>query len=256
MSPERELVLPATEESFQEIDTLYAAFASLSGKLGASLKELLQLKDQEALTRLLALQSQMNPHFLYNNLTNISALAEEKKNKEVVSMCQDLSFMLRYTAEKDPKGASIKEEMDYVRKYLTCMKLRYEEDLEFTLSYPDSLAGVRIPRILIQPLVENSINHGFHTVPPLKIRVEGWIEGDLWTIVVSDNGAGFSQDILDKFQNIHYSDDGTEHIGLNNTRQRIKLIYGKNGLFNLQNHADGGAVVTIQGDTHYRESSI
>lgn len=245
----------SSRESFEEIDSLYSAFNTLSGKLGASLNELIQLKDQEAMTRLLALQSQMNPHFLYNNLSNISALAEEGKNRDVISMCQDISFMLRYSAEKEPTGASLKEEMDYVLKYLTCMKIRYEEDLDFTITYPDSMSDIIIPRILVQPLVENSINHGFQNDPPWKITIEGYMEGNLWNIRVKDSGIGFSEEILERFAKGSSAMFATEHLGLSNTYQRIKLIYRDKGSFFLENAADGGAVVTVKGDLTYRSPS-
>lgn len=241
------------DRTFEEIDSLYSAFNLMSGKLKTSLNELIELKDQESLTRLLALQSQMNPHFLYNNLANISILAEEGKNSQVISMCRDISYMLRYSAVNEPRGASIKEEMEYVRKYLTCMKLRYEHDLSFTISVPDSMNTIRIPRILVQPLVENSINHGFTIEPPWSIEIIGEIKDQLWTITVKDNGAGYTDEILQKISADKKGKNQADHIGLENTRQRLDLIYGERAIFSLSNLPHRGACTIIGGDIHYRE---
>lgn len=242
-----------SDNTFSEIDSLYAAFNLMSRKLKQSLNDLIELKDQEALTRLLTLQSQMNPHFLYNNLANISVLAEENKNKQVVSMCRDISFMLRYSTIKDPGGTTISEEIEYVKKYLTCMTIRYEDDLNFNIKYSDSMKDIRIPRILIQPLVENSINHGFAVEPPWEISITGEILDDKWYITVSDNGIGFPLSILEYFSKKSENKIISNHLGLENTRQRLELIYKKNAVFTLFNNYNKGASITIGGDLHYYE---
>lgn len=240
--------------TFEEIGTLYSAFSRMSGKLKTSLNELIELKDQEALTRLLTLQSQMNPHFLYNNLANLSVLAEENKNTQVVAMCRDISFMLRYSTKKSPGGANIKEEMEYVEKYLKCMILRYEDDLNYTISYNKTMEDIRIPRILIQPLVENSINHGFITEPPWNISISGKVENGKWYVTVEDNGIGFPDKVLETFNvKTHNRSIHSRHLGLDNTKQRLNLIYKGNAMFSLENRVGGGARITIGGNINYYE---
>ena len=242
------------DKRVEEIDTLYNAFIKMFNKLQTSLNELIALKDQEALTRLLTLQSQMNPHFLYNNLSIISILAEEKKNSQVVSMCKDISDMLRYSNEKSPGGASLEDEIEYVKKYLTCMIARYEDDLEYSIDIDPFMNSIRIPRILIQPLVENSINHGFNSDPPWNISIRGKIVRGRWFITVSDNGVGFSSELIDKFRSgLGKRSLKSENIGLENTRQRLELIYKNNAVFSISNNRDGGATVTIGGNVNYYE---
>ncbi|MBN2617168.1 MAG: histidine kinase [Spirochaetales bacterium] len=243
-----------SDNTFEEIDKLYNAFNRMSGKLRTSLNELIALKDQEALTRLLTLQSQMNPHFLYNNLANLSILAEENKNDQVVSMCRDISFMLRYSTEKAPGGSNILGEIEYVETYLKCLTVRYEDDLKYKISIPKEMNDIRIPRILIQPLVENCINHGFISEPPWEIKVEGFINDDKWFISVSDNGIGFPEDILIKYnKSVPNKILHSEHLGLENTKQRLELIYKNNAVFILQNLYTGGSSVTIGGNINYYE---
>lgn len=241
------------ENTFVEIDSLYEAFNNMSLQLKTSIDELINLKDQEALTRLLTLQSQMNPHFLYNNLANIIALAEEEKNDQVIKMCTDISYMLRYSTVKDLRGTYLIDEIKYVEKYLSFMDLRYEEDLSYTITYPDKMKYIKIPRILIQPLVENSFNHGLTTEPPWVITIIGEIIGDQWLITVNDNGGGFSDEVLDIFNKPTQNIILNNHIGLENTRQRLELIYKEKAIFHISNLKSGGASITIGGNIDFRK---
>lgn len=236
-------------KSFEEIDVLYNEFSNMIVKLQTSIDELIALKDHEALTRLLTLQSQMNPHFLYNNLAIISILAEERKNDKVISMCKNISELLRYSNHKTLELTTLKEEISYVENYLICMSARLEEDLEYYINLEPGMEDIAVQRILIQPLVENSITHGFVNEPPWSVQITGKIVQQRWIITVRDNGIGFDKELLDKFNNKEESNIiDNEHIGLTNTQQRLKLIYKENTIFKISNNKDGGASVTIGGE--------
>ena len=146
-----------SNNNLNEIEHLNRTFNTMYIKLGRSLNELLIAKSEEMNAKLLAMQSQMNPHFLYNNLANISVMAEEGMNEEIVSMCHDVSYMLRYISTDSKEGVALNFEIDYTNKYLNCMKIRYEENLKFEITIEDGMMDIIVPKLLIQPIVENSI---------------------------------------------------------------------------------------------------
>lgn len=251
--------LPTDNNSLNEIERLNKAFNTMHETLGKSLNDLLNARSEEMNARLLAIQSQMNPHFLYNNLANISAMAEEGMNTEIVSLCSDVSFMLRYISEEKKTGTDMLSEINYTQRYLNCMKLRYEENLLYELNIPEEMYSIRIPKLIIQPLVENSIKYGLNTQPPWSIKINGYTKEDIWYIKVSDTGTGFSEEVLKQFDHfIENLEDITTisspsigGMGLINICLRLKLLYKSNGIFELKNLENGSAEVTIGGSIKY-----
>lgn len=251
--------LPTDNNTLNEIERLNNAFNKMHENLGKSLNELLHSRNEEMNSRLLALQSQMNPHFLYNNLANISAMAEEGMTKEIVSLCGDVSYMLRYISEEKKTGIDMLHEINYTQRYLNCMKLRYEDHLIYELNFPEEMSSIRIPKLIIQPLVENSMKHGLNTNPPWHIHVEGFVKNDIWYVQVSDTGTGFSEDVLKQFD--HFIENLKDiskiqpppigGMGLINICLRLKLLYRDDGIFLIENIPGSGARVTIGGSSKY-----
>jgi two-component system, sensor histidine kinase YesM len=233
----------------------------MNEKLSKSLSELLHAKSEEMNAKLLAIQSQMNPHFLHNNLANISVMAEEGMYEEIVSLCNDVSFMLRYISVESKTGIDLLSEIDYTQKYLNCMKIRYEENLEYNIEIPDIMMNLIVPKLIVQPLVENSIKYGLNTQPPWCITIQGVVNDNKWYIAVYDTGTGFSPTILAQFDHFidNLKDFGDQaHLqiggmGLLNICMRLKLLYKDDAVIILKNLPNGGASVTI-GGTIYRDN--
>ena len=140
-----------------------------------------------------ALQSQMNPHFLYNMLSAIAESADEDGSPRTVRMCEKLSSMLRYMADYTSEQVSLQEDIANMRDYLDLMKVRYEEHFSYVIETCDALRGQHVPRMTLQPLVENCFQHGFKNKrPPWRIHVRFACENGLWSIEVRDNGCGIS----------------------------------------------------------------
>jgi two-component system sensor histidine kinase YesM len=241
--------------SVDELEELNTAFQNMSNKLKQSLDELLMAKQQEMQARMLALQSQMNSHFIYNSLAIIGIMAEDNMNESIIKMCKDISFMLRYISADQLSTVPVKMELEYVQKYLECMQLRYGSNLHFSIDVDSNLQNVMIPKLSVQPLVENAIKHGTNIEPPWYIKVYGDVIGDRWQITVCDNGPGFSAKSFERFnkdkgQLSHDNfGDGEEikGVGLINTFNRLKLTYREKMIFEIKNEPDGGASVTIGG---------
>lgn len=256
-----ELASPISNEphmdnnTLNEIEHLNKTFNTMYQKLGRSLNELLIAKSEEMNAKLLAMQSQMNPHFLYNNLANISVMAEEGMNKEIVSMCHDVSFMLRYISTDSKNGVDLRSEIDYTEKYLNCMKIRYEENLKFEIIMEAGMLDIIVPKLLIQPLVENSMKHGLNSPAPWNISVHGYLASENWYLEVTDTGLGFDPVLIDKFKELMASPNDPSdlpdlHIGgmgLINICTRLKLMYKEKAIFTIANLPSGGAAILISG---------
>lgn len=238
-----------------ELEELNVAFQQMSQKLKRSMQKLLLSQSHEMQARMLALQSQMNPHFLYNSLANISIMAEENMNEQIVTMCENLSYMLRYISSDGSSLVKVATEVEYTEKYLACMKVRYGDNLQYQLDIDEGLKEIKIPKLVIQPLVENAVKYGSCNEPPWVIKVNGIIKGDYWQIIVKDNGPGFSQAEIDNFrkkvQEMKEKDSPPglelEGMGLLNIYMRLQLAYEKEMKFEIKDNFKNGASVIIGG---------
>ncbi|WP_255570347.1 sensor histidine kinase [Cohnella sp. CFH 77786] len=244
-----------------EWDRLHASFVKMNARLKESFDQLLLSRTQELQAKITALQSQMNPHFLYNSLATISAMAYEKMYEQIIVMCDNLSDMMRYIATDESSLVDIQTELNYTEMYLTCMKLRYGDMLSSTIHFDDSIQRIQIPKIMIQPLVENALKYGTKTSPPWMISVSGKILDNRWIIEVADNGPGFEdQEFARLFEQIKEIEDSNvlpalrlQGMGLLNVYIRLKLHYGPQMVFDVRNLPDRGAVVTVGGPLYLKD---
>lgn len=175
------------------------------------------------------LQSQINPHFLYNTLDAIVWLAEDGQNEKVVSTVKSLSEFFRTSLNQGKDIVTIKEELQHVKSYLEIQQIRYQDILEYEINVPEELSSYLIPKITIQPLVENALYHGIKNKRGLgKIVVTGERKSDYFCIYVKDNGLGISDErletVLMNITNRNESEKST--FGLYNVNERIKLDFG------------------------------
>jgi two-component system, sensor histidine kinase YesM len=247
-----------------ELEELNNEFHKMNLKIKASVEELLLSQQHEMQSKMLALQSQMNPHFLYNTLATISVMAEENMDEEIVEMCGYVSDMLRYISSDKEPLVKINTELEYTEKYLSCMKLRHGSKLNYSMEIDKQMVEIHIPKLLIQPLVENALKYSTKIDPPWNIRVLGFVNNNYWQIQVQDNGPGFSTEKLDHFnqkiQEIEHSgllpSLELEGMGLLNIYMRLKLLYKTQMIFQISNYPSGGAIVTIGGSTGKYSRSV
>lgn len=239
-----------------EIEKLHFAFTEMNRKLGISLNEILTSKNEELNAKLLAMQSQMNPHFFHNSLATISVMAEEEMNQQIISLCSDISYMLRYIATEDRNGVKLRMEMEYTKKYLNSMKIRYEDDLNYEFRIDEGMLDLIVPKLIVQPLVENSIKFALKQPPQWCILITGKISDGKWLITVTDNGPGFDPRELQKIK--QFKKDYTQFsvipdlkiggMGLPNVYIRLRLLYKESTVFEAENLPGGGASIMIGGD--------
>jgi sensor histidine kinase YesM len=216
----------------------------------------IMLQNQEMQSRMLALQSQMNPHFLYNSLATIQSMADEHMDDEIHLMCQNISSILRYISSDKELLVPLKLEMKNTIDYLQCMKIRYDDDLIYEILIPDEMLEIKIPKLCLQLIVENSIKFTTQSIkPPWKIVITGTITNSYWEIAISDNGVGFSQSEIDSLNKkiVEINKSGLlpnleiRGMGLMNIYIRFKILYKGSHIFRISNQAQGGALLTIGG---------
>lgn len=222
-----------------ELDYLSNSIGELNEKLEESMHHIITLKDFEIHSKLLALQAQMQPHFLVNTLTTMGSMAEETKNQDIARMCLNLTQMFRYISAEESEGVRLFEEMKHVNRYVDIMKERFP-NAQVDSDIPLEMMNIRVPKLIIQPLVENSFKYCNRSKPHIKIAGE-LRGGRCWSIKVSDNGAGFSdskvEEILKKCEE---SMDGVNSLstkidgmGLVNVYVRLQLFYREEVVYEI-----------------------
>lgn len=187
-----------------------------------------------------ALQSQINPHFLYNTLNGFVALNRMGEKKVLEKSIIGLSRLFRYVCSKQDV-CRVKDELDFLENYLKLEKLKYDERLEYMIWIDEECKEKRIPKLLLQPIVENSIKHGMgDTDEPIMIRISAICSnvkgiGNIIVLTVRDNGVGFESNDCESEQ---------EHVGIENVRMRAE-IYCRNVLFQCTSKLGDGTKTTI-----------
>ena len=194
------------------------------------------------------LQSQINPHFLYNTLDAIIWLAQAGEQKKVVSMVRSLSDFFRTSLNRGKDIISLKEEVLHVRSYLEIQQVRYQDILNYEIDVPEELGRYLIPKITIQPLVENALYHGIKNKRGSgKIQIRGRRQEETLVIEIADDGIGISKERLwqvnDGIQKKVLT--GKDIYGLYNVNERIRLNFGEKYGINIQSTYGEGTVVRV-----------
>ena len=189
-----------------------------------------------------ALHSQINPHFLYNTLDTIIWMAEFEDNEKVISITKSLANYFRLSLSNGHEKIPLKDEIMHTKEYLFIQKQRYEDKLSYFFNIEDeSLLSIEVPKIIIQPIVENSIYHGIKNLSGNGIiTIDVYRQNSTVNISVKDNGIGF-----EKAKQFKKSKTGG--VGIKNVDKRIKFYYGKNyGVFINKDSKTEGAEVVIK----------
>ena len=208
-------------------------------------QEQIHLRDAE----LELLQAQINPHFLYNTLDTIVWLAEAGDQKKVVSMVGSLSKFFRTSLNQGKDIISIEEELQHVRSYLEIQQIRYQDILEYEIDVPQELGMYRIPKITIQPLVENALYHGIKNKRGLgTISITGEKAEDCFYLYVTDNGIGMGEKRLQQIKDRigQNAPDENEIYGLYNVNERIRLKFGQEYGISIKSVHMEGTQVSIR----------
>lgn len=224
--PERiETKQPAKDEIGELVNTYNYMSDEINDLMDQQAQTAEELKRQE----FNALQAQINPHFLYNSLDMIHWLAKDGKNEEIVEAVQALSKFYKLSLSKKDSSNTIAKELEHVTLYVQIQNMRFENRITLITDVPDTLLQYEMPKLILQPLVENSIQHGILEKEDKTgtILITGWQEGEDVILLISDDGAGMSaaqlSGILSGKEN---NQQGGTSIGISNTHRRLELLYG------------------------------
>lgn len=262
ISEEREL--PAAYEGFSEVEVLNKAYDRMETRLRKSLDDIVASRTLTMHAQLMSLQAQMDAHFLYNTLTVISIIAEENDDAQAALMCVKLTEMLRYTTEDYTRQTSFLQELHHCRNYTDLMSVRFGKKIDFHYEMEEALLPVFVPRLILQPLVENCVKYSRKEETVLRVSIRAFQDGGFWKLEIRDNGNGFSPDSLEQIHaRIDSLNQEKEHpalsiggLGLANIYLRLKLYYDNHFLFKLENDPENetypGIMITIGGPCHER----
>ena len=244
-----------TRPEDKEIHELENSFNQMLFTLRDATQNEVTLRESTLRAHLKALQAQINPHFVYNTLNIISAKGMESGNEEIIDMCDQFAQMLRYSTDTRSDIATLGEDLAHTQNYLRLLKARYEEHLIYSIHVPDDIGGTLIPKLTLQPIVENAITHSFErgSNEVRVIAIAGTLHEDKLSLEIRDNGAGFLPEVLAQLQRdikrIEAGDfsaaapAGQNHIGLLNTC--LRLHYYSRGSMRMELRNDSGAVVRL-----------
>lgn len=225
-----------------EINYIATQFQKLLDRIEAYHKSDLKKQDLLRLTEMKSLLSQINPHFLYNTLDSIKWKAKLDETDDIAFMVTELSVLLKGSMDTKKTEVTVREELRFIESYINIQKLRYEERFEYILDVQEEVLNEKIPKLILQPIVENALVHGIEPLDRMGlIQVSAWKDSDFLYFSIADNGVGSEID----FAQMLKSND-KEHIGLKNVQKRIQL-YNKSdyGVY-WETDKDEGTVVFIK----------
>jgi two-component system sensor histidine kinase YesM len=244
----------------EEVAILTGAFQDLIVSLRKEHTARLLLQGQEMSARMAALQAQLNPHFVFNTLTCIAAYGKKRDGANVQRMCKDLTAMLRYSLQSSNEPATVDQELDQAEIYLALMGRRYAPYLEYRVDRCPEASRIPVPRLLLQPIIENCFVHGFANTPgPWRVEICSRLLGDKWEVSVKDSGGGMDADrvrhLLAEFEaalaeespSVFDRDFSRGKLGLLSTFARLRALYGERAAFSLESTEGAGLLVRIGG---------
>ena len=207
-----------------------------------------RLGGQLARAELHALRMQLNPHFLFNTMNSIAMLVRHDEKEEAVRTIAGLSDLLRTLLEEErPHEVSLREELDFLRRYLEIERIRFQDRLEVDITADNGVLDAQVPTLVLQPLVENAIRHGIaRRTAAGRLAVSATRMGDRLVLKVTDDGPGLNG----------WHPGAGMGVGLRNTQARLQQLYGSQQRLELQDGSSEGSVATIELPFHLQPLEI
>lgn len=233
-SPEIRHLGQSIQNSYEQIDTL--------------MKRIVLEQNERRKSELDALQSQINPHFLYNTLESITWMIEGERNDEASFMITQLAKLFRISLSQGRTVISIREEVQHAQSYMNIQKIRYKNAFSIIFDVEKEVYDYCTVKLILQPILENAINYGVRSMEECgEIRVVGEKQGDMIVLSVIDNGLGMSEEeaalVLTDSKRIRKRGSG---VGLINVNNRIQILFGKEYGLVIQSEPDEGTTVSIR----------
>lgn len=231
--------------SNDEFERLGDEFNAMSEQLNTLVNRNQQLLELRKNAQIKQLEAQFNPHFLYNSLETIRYLISFDQGR-AQKMILDITKLLRYSIDGDTTMVSLKEDLVYLKLFLDINKVRLEERFVYKIDISDDVLNIVMPKLMIQPLIENSIKHGYRNSDHLNLSIIGYSDEENIYIKVIDDGSGMSKIVLENVIKLSNSNTiDSKSYGLHSIVQRLNLIYGKDSKMEIESNENGTTITLV-----------
>ncbi|SDM25236.1 sensor histidine kinase [Paenibacillus jilunlii] len=262
---EGDLNTPIHVSGAYEVEQLSRRFNMMLQRIRQLMDQIIYEQETKRKGELEVLQSQINPHFLYNTLNSVIRLAERGKTDEVVTMIQSLSKFFRISLSKGKNMITMQEELDHIRHYLVIQSFRFKNKFRYEIRAEEEVLAYQTIKLILQPIVENALYHGIEMLPDEGlITITAGLQEGLIVIRVSDNGLGMSKETLGTLLSGGGKSSSGSGVGVRNVNERIGLVYGREYGLAFESELEEGTTVTIcfpavkagEGPEEGREESV
>lgn len=212
-----------------EIGDLIDTYNYMTRKMDQLMADQAKAAEELRIAEFHSLQAQINPHFLYNTMDMINWLAQQGRTDDVSTAVQSLSRFYKLTLSRKQSISTIAQETEHATIYLEIQNMRYHNSISFVSDIPDELMEYQIPKLTLQPLIENAVLHGILEKDDKTgtIVLTGWIEGTSIVLLISDDGVGIPSEKLSAILSGNgNSTSGGTNIAVYNTHRRLQILYG------------------------------
>jgi two-component system sensor histidine kinase YesM len=231
--------------SNDEFETIAEAYNQMLDSLKEQIERNKEMGKLVAFSQTKQLESQFNPHFLFNTLENIRFMC--KMEPDIASkMVLNLSTLLRYSISNTQEEVTVDEDIAYTENYMSILKFRFNQRFQYSIDISPEIEECIIPKLLIQPMIENSIKYGFVGRERLVVEINGYKEDGKLVMICSDDGAGMTLEVLEEIQQVlSSSTNRSSHTGLYNINRRLQLKYGEEYGIQIQSEHEKGTTLKI-----------
>ena len=243
-------------EAHDEIGDLIDTYNYMTRKMDELMKKQAKSAEDLRIAEFNSLQAQINPHFLYNTMDMINWMALQGQTEEISHAVQSLSRFYKLTLSRKKGISTIARELEHVTIYVQLQNMRYHDSIELITDIPDELSEYQIPKLTLQPVVENSILHGILEKESKSgtIVITGWMENEDIVLLISDDGVGISPEILSTIlSGSGNSQSGGTNIAVYNTHRCLQILYGKDYGLTYSSNPGKGTEVEIRFPAHREE---
>lgn len=233
-------------EGQKEVVVLSDSFNGMIEEIRGLMDTILVEQKEKRKTEFIALQTQINPHFLYNTLDSIVYLSENNDNDKVQEMVIALSRFFRISISKGKNIIPLEEELEHARNYLLIQKIRYNEKFDFKFEIDENTLNLKVVKLVLQPLIENAIYHGINTeFDSGTITIRSLIKDDKLILEVEDDGYGITESKIEELYQSMRLNQKQSSVGLRNVYQRLKLYYGDETEFIIESELDENTIMRL-----------
>lgn len=230
----------------QEVRELSSTFNYMIKDLNKYIDELVDIQKEKRKAEINALQMQINPHYIFNTLSSIKWLIRQGSNEKAISALDSFINLLRNTISKKDEFITLEEEIENIKHYVFINNIRYGDKIKVEYFIMEDCNNYLLPKLILQPFVENSFFHGFPSDEEGKIQVFVKEQGENMRIEIYDNGVGIEEEKLEQVKEKKENKNNRfSGIGINNVDSRIKLIYGNDYGIEIKSKLKKGTTVTI-----------